>query len=177
LRFIRLDPWRGRAPMILSESRSVAGAARNLAQQYATKLSATNGQVGGFLHTDIAPQLKPGDRVLYIGDFDWQGGQIEGNTRAVLERKIGGPLDWERIALTEQQVDGYDLRRLQIDKPDRRYKPTRYHPAVETEALKQEVIVRIIREQLDAELPEPLTAVLGREAGQQRYLADLLADV
>jgi len=172
---IRLDPWGGRAPLALTESRSAAGALRNLAIRYCTKLAATNGQVGGFLHTDVAPQLVPGDRVLYIGDFDWQGHQIESNTRRVLERLIGGELDWERIALTAHQLDQYDLRRLQIEKPDRRYKPVRYHPAVETEALKQQVLVRIVRAQLDAELPEPLETVLEREKQQRDRLARLLA--
>ena len=61
-----------------------------------------------------------------------------------------------RIALTEDQVEQYNLRPLAIMKPDRRYKPVRYHEAIETEALKQPVIVGIVREQLDAELPEPL---------------------
>lgn len=114
--YARLDPWKGRAPMVLTESRSLSGVLDNLANQYAVKLAPTNGQCGGFLHTDVAPRLKPGDRVLYCGDWDWQGGQIESNTRAVLEQIIGGELDWTRIALTEEQVDEYDLRRLMIRK-------------------------------------------------------------
>jgi hypothetical protein len=173
VKHVRLDPWQGRAPLILTESRSVAGALRKLAIRYCTKIAPTNGQVGGFLHTDVAPQLSPGDRVLYIGDFDWQGGQIEANTRRVLEQLVG-ELDWERIALTEQQLDQYDLRRLQIMKADRRYKPVRYHPAVETEALSQQVLVGIVRAQLDAELPEPLEHVLEREQEQRDRLARLL---
>lgn len=175
VKHVRLDPWQGRPPVILTESRSVAGALRNLAIRYCVKLAPTNGQVGGFLHTDVAPQLSPDDRVLYIGDFDWQGHQIEANTRRVLERLIGGELDWERIALTAQQLDQYDLRRLQIEKPDRRYKPVRYHPAVETEALSQQVLVGIVRAQLDAELPEPLDRVLEREEQQRERLARVLA--
>jgi len=168
----RLDPWRSRAPLILTESRSVAGALRKLADEYAVKIAPTNGHVGGFLHTDVAPQLSPGDRVFYIGDFDWQGNQIEANTRRVLERLIGGELDWQRIALTEEQVEQYNLAPVQIMKPDRRYRPVRYHPAIETEALKQHVIVAIVRDQLDNELPEPLPRV--REARQRRQMASLL---
>ena len=115
--------------------------------------------------------------MLYIGDWDWQGHQIENNARRVLERLVGGDLDWQRIALTEEQVDDpqYDLRRLQITKADRRYKPVRYHPAVETEALKQQVIVQIVRDILDAELPEPLETVLERERRQREELERLLA--
>lgn len=171
---IRLDPWRGRAPLVLCESRSLSGVLRDLAREYAAKLAATNGQVGGFLRTKIAPVLKPSDRVLYAGDFDWQGGQIENNTRAVLERLIGGELDWTRIALTEEQVRQYRLRRVAIQKADRRYKPVRYHEAIECEALKQQVIVRIIRDALDAELPEPLSTVHEREQRQRAKMLRLL---
>jgi hypothetical protein len=167
-------PWRGQPSLVLTESRSLSGVLRNLAEKYAIKLATTNSQCGGFLHTDIAPQLKPSDRVFYLGDFDWQGHQIEANTRSVLERLIGGELDWERIALTEQQVDEYELRPLAIRKADRRYRPVRYHDAIETEALKQSVIVEIVRNKLDSELPEPLADVLEREALQRAAMRRLL---
>jgi hypothetical protein len=156
----RLDAWDGEPPpMILTESRSLAGVLNNLSAQYLVSIAATNGQVGGFLRTDVAPALEAGQRVLYLGDFDWQGGQIEANTRRVLERLVG-ELDWERLALTERQVDRYDLPRLQ--KEDRRYdegSPLRFHEAVETEALQQQLIVDIVRRRLEALLPEPLAAV------------------
>jgi hypothetical protein len=171
----RLDPWKGRAPMVLTESRSLSGVLDKLARQCMVKLAATNGQVGGFLHTDIAPLLSSGDRVRYAGDWDWQGHQIEANTRTVLERLIGGELDWKRIALTEEQVDQYDLRRLIIRKADRRYKPTRWHDAIETEALKQDIIVGIVRDALNAELPEPLTTVQERQDRERAALRRLLA--
>jgi hypothetical protein len=116
----------------------------------------------------------PGGRVLYAGDWDLSGGQIEANTRAVLERLVGGELDWTRIALTEAQVDRYALRSLMISKPDRRYNPVRYHDAIETEALKQNVIVGIVRDALDALLPEPLSAVLEREEQQRSTMRRLL---
>jgi hypothetical protein len=76
--------------------------------------------------------------------------------------------------LTEDQVDRHDLRRLEIMKPDRRYRPVRYHPAIETEALQQQVIVQIVRDALDAELPEPLDRVLERERRQRRQIERLL---
>ena len=173
-RYALLDPWKGRKRLLLMESRSLAGVVRKLARQYRTMIAATNGQVGGFLRTDIAPVLKPGSRVLYCGDYDHQGGQIEANTRRVLEQLIGGELDWLRIALTEAQVEQYHLQGLEIMKPDHRYKPVRHHPAIECEALKQQVFVRIIRDALDAELPEPLEDVLERETRQRGEIARLL---
>jgi hypothetical protein len=77
----RIDPWDSKLPpMILTESRSLCGVLRDkLSYEYVTPIAPTGGQVGGFLRTDIAPALTPGQRVLYLGDFDWQGGQIEAN--------------------------------------------------------------------------------------------------
>jgi hypothetical protein len=81
LPYIKLDPWGGRAPFILTESRSLAGALRPTVIEYRVRISATNGQCGGHLRTEIAPRLRPGDHVIYLGDLDLSGGQIEGNTR------------------------------------------------------------------------------------------------
>jgi hypothetical protein len=75
--------------------------------------------------------------VLYLGDYDLSGGQIEDNTRRVLEREVGS-LTWERVALSEQQVADYELP--VITKKDRRYKDGRPHEAVETEAISQRVL-------------------------------------
>ena len=81
LPYIALDPWDSCSPMILTESRSLAGVLRNIAVDYRVCIASTNGQCGGFLRTNIAPRLKPGDRVIYLGDLDLSGGQIEDNTR------------------------------------------------------------------------------------------------
>jgi hypothetical protein len=108
LKYVRLDPSTGDVPLILTESRSLAGVLRDLCIDYCVDTAATNGQVGGFLHTDIIPMLKPIRRVLYLGDFDLAGGDIETNTRSVLERQAG-ELRWERLALTQAQVEHYNL--------------------------------------------------------------------
>jgi hypothetical protein len=169
---IPLDPWRGRAPLILTESRSLAGVLRPIIVEHRNRIAPTNGQCGGFLRTDIAPLLQPGDEVGYLGDLDLAGGQIEANTRRVLEQEIGGALSWERLALTEEQVERYDLPK--IIKLDRRYKGDRPHEAVETEAISQRVLIGILRAWLEMRLPEPLGRVQEREARQRRQIAALL---
>ncbi len=110
--------------------------------------------------------------MLYLGDFDWQGGQIENNTRRVLEQLVG-PLNWTRLAITAVQAEGLPA----IRKPDRRYKPIRYHDAVETEALGQSEIVAIVRGQLDDLLPEPIGDVLERERQDREHVTSLLAEI
>jgi hypothetical protein len=173
LPFIKLNPWR-RAPMILTESRSLAGVLRDIVRDYRCRIASTNGQCGGFLHTDVAPYLQPDDTVIYLGDLDLAGDDIENNTRRVLEREVGAALDWERLALTEQQAAEYNLPR--ITKTDRRFKNGGgIHEAIETEALRQTVLVNILRARLDELLPEPLARVHEREQRQRRRIAAVLA--
>ena len=167
----RIDPWRGEAPLILTESRSLAGVLRPLCREYGVMIAATNGQCAGFLHTKIAPLLRPDQRVIYLGDDDLSGNHIEENNRRVLEREVG-ELKWERLALTREQVEAYNLP--VIIKHDHRYKDGRPHEAVETEALSQRIIVEILRKRLDELLPEPLDRVLERERRQRAVIRRLL---
>ena len=78
-------------------------------RDYRCRIASTNGQVGGFLHTKVAPLLSEGDRVGYLGDLDLAGGDIEANTRRVLEELVG-ELDWQRLALTSKHSNGTTCR-------------------------------------------------------------------
>ena len=129
--------------------------------------------MGGFLHTKIVPVLRDADspQVLYLGDYDLCGDQIESNTRRVLEQETG-ELSWERIALTAGQVDQWKLPI--IVKHDRRYNDGRPHRAVETEALNQKLIIELLERELIAQLPEPLERVLEREERQRRALERII---
>ena len=167
-----LDPWSGAAPLILTESRSLAGVLRALMREYRVMIAPTNGQTNGFLRNDVARLITIKTPVLYLGDWDFSGGQIEANTRRVLEQVCGRVLDWERLALTETQVRDPRLNLTIIDKYDRRTKTT--HPSVETEALSQQVIVQIVRDHLTALLPEPLATAHEREEAERERLRRLL---
>jgi hypothetical protein len=178
----RIDPWAGKlakgtmnvtaspnVPTIITESRSLAGVLRPVAARYAARIASTNGQARGFLRTKIAPILNQGQRVLYFGDLDFSGGHIEANTRRVLEQEVG-VLAWERLALTQEQAPKYKLTPIsKFDKRDRKF-----HDAIETEALSQEIIVETLRDHLDALLPEPLKAVLEREERQRKEVFRIL---
>jgi hypothetical protein len=70
----RINPWPGEPPLLLVESRSLGGVLRATSGEYLVAIAATNGQTGGFLHTEVAPILADNDRVvLYLGDWDLQG--------------------------------------------------------------------------------------------------------
>jgi hypothetical protein len=164
----RIDPWNGHVPLILCESRSLAGVLRDLVIEYRCCIASTNGQTGGFLHTEVIPKICAGDRIGYLGDLDLAGGDIEDNTRRVLESEVG-ELDWERLALTEEQVDEHNLPR--ITKTDKRFKNGGgVHEAVETEALSQTLIVQIVRNWLEDSLPESIEDVHVREHAQRERL-------
>ena len=169
-----IDRWDGEpAPQILCESKSLAGVLYDIAATYACPIAATSGQVRGFLITEIAPTLQPGQRILYLGDWDWGGHQIEAATRRTLDEHGRVRVRaWERIALTEEQVREHDLP--VISKADRRYRPTRYFDAVETEALGQAEIVAAVRARLDELMPEPIGDVRVREQRQRAEVAEQL---
>ena len=104
-----------------------------------------------------------------------KGHQIEANTRSVLERAAGRWLDrasWSRVAITDDQIAERGL--TPVWKVDNRYRPARDHEAWEAEALGQGTIQQLVRDALDALLPEPLDDVLEREAEQRVRVAELL---
>lgn len=173
--YATIDRWDGQpAPLILCESRSLVGALRDTAALYACPITSTNGQVRGHLVSKVAPQLEAGQRVLYLGDWDHCGNQIEDATRRTLAEYSGGVhvRPWERIALTAEQVEDNDLP--VISKPDHRYRPVRYYDAVETEAFGQARIVAAVRSRLDELMPEPLEDVLVREERERERVAEQL---
>ena len=172
----RIDLWQGEPPpLILCESRSLAGVMQDIASTYLCPIAATNGQTGGFLHTDVGPLIREGGsfaprRVLYFGDLDLSGGYIEENTRGVLETY--GALDWKRLAITNEQVRERGL--TEVEKKDNRFKPPRTFPAVETEALRQQEIQRILLEALEEDVPQPLSEILEREQLQRVLVRERL---
>jgi hypothetical protein len=177
-----INPWGGEPPpLVLVESRSLGGVLRGPASVYCCPIAATNGQVKGLLHTKIAPRLIGNERkVLYLGDHDLHGDQIEANTRHVLERAAGRAIDWRRIAITAEQVAEHGLE--PILKTDGRYgkrgadgkRAGRTHWAVEAEALGQTMVVALMRAALEELLPEPLADVLEREDEQRAAVRAVL---
>jgi hypothetical protein len=166
----RIDCWAGEPPpLIVCESRTFGGVLRRtLAREYLCPVTATNGQVGGFLRTNVVPELLGNKRrVLYVGDLDKAGDDIEGNTRRVLVREAG-EREWLRVALTDEQVAEHGLPT--VHKSDRRHRPPQVHEAVEVESLGQGVVTAIVRAALDRLLPEPLKRVRRREADERRQV-------
>ncbi len=167
----RKDPWEGTcAPLVLCESRSLSGVLSGIARSYCVPLAATNGQTGGFLHTDVGPLVRDSVlEVLYFGDLDFSGGHIEANTRRVLE-SYEPTLIWTKLAITDAQVREREL--TEMEKFDKRTKTK--HKAVETEALSQGEIVRLLTEALDERLERPLAETRALEKRERALVRALL---
>ena len=96
----RIDLWQGEEPpLLLCEARTTKGVLRDLTYQYLVPVTATNGQSGGFIVTDIVPKLMGTRQVLYVGDFELRGpaDQIEANTKRYIEEHTGRTFgdDWK----------------------------------------------------------------------------------
>jgi len=159
VRYASLDPWAGLPPIIICESRSLRQALTDVAREFSVPITSSNGQCLAHLQVKVGPAMQRGQQVLYFGDLDRSGGDIENNSRTVLEEILRGPLLWERLALTQAQAAAYDL--VAMSRYDERDK--KYHDAIETEGLGQGVIVQILRDRLLELLPEPLAAIHKRE--------------
>lgn len=152
---LALDLWAGEPPpLVVVESRSLQGALRDHASTYLAPITSTNGQSSGALLVDLARHLTEPRPVLYLGDLDLAGGQIETSTRLRLDRHGAHVDDWTRVAITREQVDAWnadpDAPDLDpIRKVDRRYRGGRAYDAWETEALGQAEVVRLLRAHLD----------------------------
>jgi hypothetical protein len=176
-----IDPWIvAKRPVLITESRGIGGIlARGIARQYVVSVAATGGMCAGFLVTKVAPLLEDEETlVLYVGDDDLAGNDIEANSRRVLEHHTGRTFtddNWQRLALTEEQRDYFERRGIKpIKKKDNRHKSGKAHLAYEAEALGQGTIIQIVRTRLDELLPEPLARVQERENNEQAAVLKLL---
>jgi hypothetical protein len=183
VKLARIDCWGGELPpLIICEARATRGVLERIAAEYLCPITATGGQSAGHIVNEIVPLLRGNNRkVLYIGDCEERGpgDQIEANTRRYVEEHTGrtfAPSTWIKVALTPEQVARSPrLRRLAIKKLDRRCRPPRPYRAIECEAVGQAVLERMLRQVLDALLPEPLADVQVREERQQRTMLATLA--
>jgi hypothetical protein len=159
-------------PLVITESRSLRGVIEDLCDEYQLNLTSVNGHCAGHLRTKVAEVIRPGQIVLYLGDHDFGGHVIEANTRKVLEEVTGSELQWERVAITEAQIEEHSL--TPILKTDGRSGKT--YEAVETEALGQGLIMKLLRDRLEQLMPAShIEAVRAREASERRRLLKQLS--
>jgi hypothetical protein len=179
---VPVDPWYGASPLLVVESESLGGLLEDIASEYRVPLAPARGQASDGFVLDIVRWVEAGHvRVLYLGDFDLSGGHIEQAVRERVEVLTGVSLDWQRIALSHEQVEAHALPVIQ--KKDSRFAPNadgspRRFPAVETEALDQRILLPLVRSSLEALLPVPLAEIESREEEERASVrARLEADI
>jgi hypothetical protein len=164
-------------PVLVCESRAIGGVLeRTVAKDYYVTVVPTGGMCCGFLHTKAAPHLKGDVIPLYVGDHDLAGNYIENNTRRELEEAVGHRLErWERLMITDAQCRALQRKGVTpIEKRDERFTDGRPHQAFEAETLGQKEVMRIVRQRLEALVPEPLKSVQEREREQIEQLTAFL---
>lgn len=90
--------------------------------------------------------------ILYFGDFDPSGQDIERNIREKLNETFGVDVEVERVALTREQIDKHQLPPQFAKKSDSRYEDfVREHGdmAVELDALDPSLLRDLIRESVE----------------------------
>jgi hypothetical protein len=162
----RINPWDVELPpLVLCESAATAAVLRPAVSAYLCPIVGIRGQAAGLLRTEIAQALSSGDRcVLYLGDLDRSGKDIEDNASCVLERAIARKLNWTRLAMTEQQAAAIEP----IWKVDGRDGAGDW--AWEVESLGRVGLIALLRAELDRLLPEPLHRVHERENEQRELI-------
>jgi hypothetical protein len=154
-----INPWGDEAPpLIICEAMATAGVLASAVSRYCCPITGTKGFCNAHLRNDLAPLFENEDRqVLYLGDLDRSGADVEGNA----QRLLGVDIPWRRLAITEKQAAKIEPT-WKVDKRDKKGRE-----AWEVESLGQRQLVKIVTAALDKMLPEPLERVLEREDEQR----------
>jgi hypothetical protein len=141
---------------VWAESRSIAGVLQGDCKDLAVSLYPT----GGFSSITLAyeaaqsinEQVKP-VKIFYCGDFDPAGILIDVSLEAELRSHLDDDidLDFQRLAITEEQIERYSLPGKPRKEGDRRALHIR--ETVEAEAMPASILRALVREHIEALLP------------------------
>ena len=155
----RVDPWARTKHWVevWTESRSIAGVIEATCRDYAVSLYPSGGFTSLSLGYEAAEQVlqKAGDRpveIVYIGDYDPAGVLIDRSIMKELYDHLGPNVKLHRIAVTQEQIAQYDLPTKPRKASERRRRDI--EETVEAEAMPVELLLRLLRKQLDVFLPD-----------------------
>jgi hypothetical protein len=165
---------------VWAESRSIASVLLADCRELAVDLFPCGGFPSlSFVHAAAQQRNDSGDTrplvVLYLGDFDPAGVLID----VALERELrehlrGVALDFRRLAINEELVRAYDLPTKPRKASDLRSLQVTY--SVEAEAMPANDLRAIVREEVEALLPEgALAASLVAEHSERSHLLRMAA--
>ncbi len=179
----RADLWRGTGVMVevWCESRSIAGVIHKTCRELGVSLypAGGNSSISFAYQAACGINEQHGGRlvvVLYVGDWD-QAGVI---SDVALERELRRHLDpdvrmvFHRLAITEEQIEEYDLPTKPRKESDRR--SPQVAETVEAEAMPPEILDGLLREAVEAYLPPRALEVAKAAEASERQLLKQLAD-
>jgi len=160
------------------ESRSLAGVLLPICQELAVPLY----PAGGFSSASFAWEAAQGlnrkgvTKVYYAGDHDPAGVLIDVSIERELRRhlKPGVHLDFERIAVTPEQIAAYDLPTKPRKEKDKR--ALHIERTVEAEAMPANIMRGLLRERIEALLPDGLLASVQLAEESERAILRAFAD-
>ena len=175
----RVDPWAqtDHCVEVWTESRSIAGVIEATCRKYAVSLYPSGGFTSlslGFQAADHLFQIRR-DRlveIIYIGDYDPAGVLIDKSIMSELTTHLTDGLTLHRIAITQEQIAQYDLPTRPRKKSEQRRRDI--EETVEAEAMPVELLLRLLRQQLDVFLTDgALKKAKKREAQTRKDLLTL----
>jgi hypothetical protein len=135
------------------ESDSIAGTIWPVVDEWALPLYVTRGYASETFLYNSASEWNASVVVLYVGDYDPHGRRIEADAQARLEQFAMTSVDWNRVAITAEQIERYDL-------------PTSYGGhGVEAEAMDPDLLREFLEMEIVEYVDENEIAVI-REAEQ-----------
>jgi len=160
------------------ESRSLAGVLVDMCRELAVSLY----PAGGFTSASFAYSAAEGlnrqgvTTVFYIGDYDPAGVLIDVAIERELRRHLRDnvTLNFERIAITEQQIAEYGLPTKPRKETDRR--ALHIESTVEAEAMPASAMRALLRKRIEALLPEgALDVVKVAEESEREHIERMAA--
>jgi len=143
------------------ESRSIAGVIQDLCKEYAVSLYPAGGfsslsliyEAASYIANEIECSGKTSVCVLYVGDYDPAGVLVDKAIERDLRKHLPGvPVDFHRIGINADQVMLYDLPTKPRKAGDKRAQ--HITETVEAEAMPASLLRQLLRDQLDAFIPE-----------------------
>lgn len=183
--FYRADLWEqtDHYVEVWTESRSIAG----VIQSECNDLAVTLYPCGGFSSITLAYEAAEHMNavhagrlvsILYIGDYDPAGVLIDVSLERELRTHLDADVDlaFERIAITEAQIETYGLPTKPRKDGDRRAREIQ--AKVEAEAMPAEVLRKLLRSRVEALLPpEALRLARVAEASERKLLWNVAAEM
>lgn len=160
------------------ESRSIAGVLREQCRDLAVSLYPTGGFSSATLCYEAAQEIDlrghPSAVVIYIGDYDPAGVLIDRHIETELRTHLQTPLDFQRIAITEAQIEYLDLPTKPRKDGERRRLDIK--ATVEAEAMPAAILRALVRSAVEGYLPTDALEIAKVAEESEREGLRLLAD-